>query len=97
MVDRTQFIKNTTSVMIWSVISAKRMGRLYVVEAIMQQHQYWTVLETKLILQLQERFNRSLKVFMQDWPTCNTAKKSKFSCKKEIFPFYHGVELDEIN
>ncbi|CAK9810828.1 Transposable element Tc1 transposase [Anthophora plagiata] len=59
-------VKRPASVMIWSVITAKEMGRLYVIEGTMRQDQYRKVLETKLLPQLQEWFGNGRKVFMQD-------------------------------
>ncbi|CAK9806271.1 Transposable element Tcb2 transposase [Anthophora plagiata] len=54
-------VKRPASVMIWSVISAKGMGRLYVVEGTMRQ----------------EWFGNGRKVFMQDGAPCHTAKKNQ--------------------
>ncbi|CAG9571651.1 unnamed protein product [Danaus chrysippus] len=45
-------VKHPTKVMIWSVISGKGTGRLYVVKGIMRQDQYKDVLENRLIPQL---------------------------------------------
>ena len=60
--------------MIWSCISSKGMGRLYVVEGTMRQDQYRRVLEAKLIPQLTEWFGNGPRVFMQDGAPCHKAK-----------------------
>lgn len=67
-------IKHPTAVMVWSVISVKGPGRLYIVENTMNQIQYKKVLETKLIPQLQEWFPDGQCIFMQDHAPCHTAK-----------------------
>ncbi|CAK9801759.1 Transposable element Tcb2 transposase [Anthophora quadrimaculata] len=79
-------VKRPASVMIWSVISAKGMGRLYVVEGTMRQDQYRKVLETKLLPQLQEWFGNGRKVFMQDGAPCHTAKKIKIFLQEQKIP-----------
>lgn len=71
--------------MVWSVISGKGMGRLYVVEGTMRQDQYKKVLETKLLPQMQEWFGNGRKLFMQDGAPCHTAKSiKKFLEEKQI-------------
>ncbi|XP_072375918.1 uncharacterized protein [Diabrotica undecimpunctata] len=49
-----QTVKHPTKVMIWSVISGKGTGRLYVVKGMMRQDQYKDVLQRRLIPQLQD-------------------------------------------
>lgn len=44
-------VKHLVSVMVWSVISAKGMGHLNIVEGTMKQDQYKRVLETRLLPQ----------------------------------------------
>lgn len=70
--------------MVWSVISGKGMGRLYVVEGTMRQDQYKKVLETKLLPQMQEWFGNGRKVFMQDGAPCHTAKSIKKFLEEKI-------------
>lgn len=67
-------VKHPVSVMVWSVISGKGLGRLYVVEGTMRQEQYKQVLQTELLPQMKEWFGDGLKVFMQDGAPCHTAK-----------------------
>lgn len=67
-------VKHPVSVMIWSCISSKGMGRLYVVEGTMRQDQYRRVLETKLIPQLTDWFGNGPKIFMHDGAPCHKAK-----------------------
>ncbi|GFT10095.1 uncharacterized protein TNCV_1115361 [Trichonephila clavipes] len=60
-------VKNLTKIMIWSIISGKDTGRLYVVKGMMRQDQYNDVLQNHLILQLEEWFpNSEPHIFMQD-------------------------------
>ncbi|GFV89118.1 uncharacterized protein TNCV_4913171 [Trichonephila clavipes] len=49
-----QTVKHPTKIMIWSVISGKGTGRLYVVKGMMRQDQYKDVLQNRLISQLKE-------------------------------------------
>ena len=49
-------VKHPTSVMVWSVISSKGLGRLYIVEGTMRQDQYKKVLETRLLPQIRDWF-----------------------------------------
>lgn len=72
-----QTVKHPVTVMIWSVISSKGLGRLYVVENTMRQDQYRRVLETRLIPQMDEWFGNGRKIFMQDGAPCHTAKSIK--------------------
>ena len=71
--------------MIWSVICGRGMGRLYIVEGIMNQLQYKKVLEERLLPQLAECFGPGeKKTFMQDGAPCHTAKSiKKNSIRKE--------------
>lgn len=71
-------IKHPTSVMIWSVICGKGLGRLYIVNGIMRQQQYTEVLRTRLLPQLRDWFKKEEKpIFMQDGAPCHTAKSVK--------------------
>ncbi|GFW97336.1 retrovirus-related Pol polyprotein from transposon 412 [Trichonephila clavipes] len=49
-----QTVKHPTKIMIWSVISDKGTGRLYVVKGMIRQDQYKDVLQNHLIPQLEE-------------------------------------------
>ncbi|GFU13953.1 uncharacterized protein TNCV_941151 [Trichonephila clavipes] len=60
-------VKHPTKIMIWSVISGKGTGCLYVVKGMMRQDQYTDVLQNRLIPQLEEWFpNGEPYIFMQD-------------------------------
>lgn len=80
-------VKYPTSVMIWSVISGKGLGRLYVVEGIMRQDQYRDVLQHRLLPQLRDWFGEMEKfIFMQDGAPCHTAKSIKKFLSEEKVP-----------
>ncbi|GFW34743.1 hypothetical protein TNCV_953711 [Trichonephila clavipes] len=51
-----QTVKHPRKIMIWSVISVKGTGRLYVVKCMMRQEKYKDVLQNRLIPQLDEWF-----------------------------------------
>ena len=73
-----QAIKHSSKVMFWSVISGKGLGRLFIVDGVLKQDQYKTVIETCRLPQLKEWFlNKQKKIFMQDGATCHTAKSIK--------------------
>ncbi|GFV92283.1 uncharacterized protein TNCV_3951381 [Trichonephila clavipes] len=62
-----QTVKHPTKIMIWSVISGKGTGRLYVFKDMMRQDQYKDVLQNRLIPPLEEWFpNGEPYIFMQD-------------------------------
>jgi hypothetical protein len=68
-----QKVKHPTKVMVWSVISFKEPGRLYIVNGMMNAEQYKKVLETRLIPQLEDWFPDGNCVYMQDGAPCHTA------------------------
>lgn len=72
--------------MVWSVISGKGTGGLYIVEGTMRQDQYKKVLETKLIPQVKKWFPRRQKyTFMHDSAPCHKAKSvTAFLVQKKI-------------
>ncbi|GFV42064.1 uncharacterized protein TNCV_2452361 [Trichonephila clavipes] len=71
-------VKHPTKILIWSVISGKGTGRLYVVKGMMRQDQYKDVLQNRLIPQLEEWFpNREPYIFMQVGAPCHTARSIK--------------------
>lgn len=72
--------------MVWSVISAKGMGRLYIVEGTMRQDQYKRVLETRLLPQVKEWFpGEDNYIFMHDSAPCHKAKSvTAFLTKENI-------------
>jgi len=72
-----QKVKHPTKVMVWSVISFKGPGRLYVVDGMMNAEQYKNVLETRLIPQLEDWFPDGNCVYMQDGAPCHTANVIK--------------------
>ncbi|GFT81452.1 uncharacterized protein TNCV_3673201 [Trichonephila clavipes] len=51
-----QTVKHPTKIMIWSVISGKGTGRLYVIKGMMRQDQYKDVIQNFLIPLLEEWF-----------------------------------------
>lgn len=68
-------VKHPPSIMVWSVISGKGTGRLYIVEKTMRQDQYKRVLETRLIPQMREWFSDDEEaILMHDKAPCHTAK-----------------------
>lgn len=77
-------VKHPPSIMVWSVISGKGTGRLYIVEKTMRQDQYKKVLETRLIPQLKEWFsNEEEPIFMHDGAPCHKAKSITKFLKQE--------------
>ena len=69
-----QTVKHPTKVMIWSVISSKGTGHLYMVKGMMKQDQYRQVLKNRLLPQVRDWFpNGESYVFMQDSAPCHTA------------------------
>ena len=72
--------------MVWSVISAKGLGRLYIVEGTMKQDQYKRVLETQLLPQLEEWFPGDDEcIFMHDLAPCHKARSvTAFLKEKKI-------------
>lgn len=82
-----QTVKHPTKVMIWSVISGKGTGRLYVVKGIMRQDQYKEVLQNRLVPQVREWFpNGESYIFMQDGAPCHTARSVKTYLREENIP-----------
>lgn len=80
-----QTVKHPTTVMVWSIISAKGTGRLYIVEGTMNQHQYKKVLETRLLPQLRDWFPDEDCVFMHDGAPCHKAKSvTKFLTENHV-------------
>lgn len=78
-----QTVKHPTQVMVWSIISAKGPGRLYIVEGNMKSDQYLQVLKTKLLPQAKEWFPDGEFIFMQDGAPCYNGKIIKEFFKKE--------------
>lgn len=73
--------------MIWSVISGKGTGRLYVVEGTMNQDQYKRVLQNRLIPQIREWFPHGESyVFMQDGAPCHTARSVRSFLEQNNIP-----------
>ncbi|XP_047127612.1 uncharacterized protein LOC124808515 [Hydra vulgaris] len=71
-------VKHPASKMVWSCISSRGTGHLYIVQGKMKQDQYKTVLQTLPIPQIREWFPNSKKIiFMQDGAPCHTAKSIK--------------------
>lgn len=78
-------VKHPTSIMVWSVISGRGTGRLYIVEGTMRQDQYKNVLEKRLLPQTKEWFpNGEDWIFMHDSAPCHKARSvSKFLAEKK--------------
>jgi len=90
MNDRTQYVRRTsseslhpdcitsvkhpTSVMVWSAICAKSVGRLHIVSGMMNQHKYNEVLEKKMLPALRGWFPDGNCTFTHDGAPCHTAK-----------------------
>lgn len=68
-------VKHPLSIMVWSIISGKGTGRLYIVDGTMRQDQYIQVLRTKMLPQTTEWFPNGNFVFMHDSAPCHKAKK----------------------
>ncbi|GFW00437.1 transposable element Tcb2 transposase [Trichonephila clavipes] len=82
-----QTVKHPTKIMIWSVISGKGTGRLYVVKCMMRQDQYIDVLQNRLIPQLEEWFpNGEPYIFMQDGAPCHTSRSIKVFVAEQNIP-----------
>ncbi|GFX40894.1 transposable element Tcb2 transposase [Trichonephila clavipes] len=82
-----QTVKHPTKIMIWSVISGKGTGRLYVVKGMMRQDQYTDVLQNRLIPQLEEWFpNGEPYIFMQDEAPCHTTRSIKVFLAEQNIP-----------
>lgn len=80
-------VKHPTKVMIWSVISGKGTGCLYIVRDTMKQDQYKDVLQDWLLPQIREWFpNGEPYTFMQDGAPCHTARSVKTFLKNEDIP-----------
>lgn len=82
----TPTVKHPLSVMVWSVISAKGPGRLYVVEGMMNAAQYLKVLQGRLLPQMKEWFCEGENpVFMHDSAPCHKAKVvTKFLAEENV-------------
>ncbi|GFW76155.1 uncharacterized protein TNCV_2058021 [Trichonephila clavipes] len=79
-----QTVKHPTKIMIWSVISSKGTGRLYVVKGMMRQDQYKM---SCLILQLEEWFpNGKSYIVMQDGAPCHTTRSIKAFLAEQNIP-----------
>ena len=71
-------VKHPQYVMVWSVISGRGTGRLYIVEGTMRQGQYIETLRSRLIPQLKDWFpDGNNFIFQQDSAPCHTAKSVK--------------------
>lgn len=80
-------VKHPLSIMVWSVISSKGTGRLYIVEGTMRQDQYRRVLQTKLLPQLKAWFpNGERYTFMHDGAPCHMAKSVAQFLRSEKIP-----------
>ncbi|GFS71540.1 transposable element Tcb2 transposase [Trichonephila clavipes] len=82
-----QTVKHPTKIMIWSVISGKGTGRLYMVKGMMRQDQYKDVLQNRSIPQLEECFPKGEPyIFMQDGAPCHTARSIKAFLAEQNIP-----------
>ncbi|GFW48059.1 transposable element Tcb2 transposase [Trichonephila clavipes] len=82
-----QTVKHPAKIMLWSVISGKGFGRLYVVKGMMRQDQYKDVLLNRLIPQLEEWFpKKEPYIFMQDGAPCHIARSIKAFLAEQNIP-----------
>ncbi|GFU45089.1 transposable element Tcb2 transposase [Trichonephila clavipes] len=82
-----QTVKHPTKIMVWSVISGKGTGRLYVVKGMMQQDQFKDILQNRLIPQLEEWFpNGESYIFMQDGAPCHPSRSIKAFLAEQNIP-----------
>lgn len=72
-----QSVKHPTKVMVWSIMSEKGVGRMTVVEGVMNSEKYIQVLRTQVLPQLGDWFPGGEGVFMQDGAPCHTSKVCK--------------------
>src|SRR6218665_3875003 len=70
-------VKHPTSVMVWSMMSVHGVGRLYMVEGRVNQHQHIRLLEQKLLTELPKHFPNGGALVQQDGAPCHTAKSVK--------------------
>lgn len=66
-------VKHPVSVMVWSMISSKGVGRLHIVEGRMNQQQYISVLKQKMLPEFRKIFAEGNGVFQQDSAPCHVA------------------------
>lgn len=81
-----QRMKHPPKVMIWGCMSIHGMGRIHVVEGNMNSVQYITVLERRLIPQVQS-WNLEEYIFQQDSAPCHTSRVVK------QFFIDHGIQV----
>jgi len=79
-------VKHPTSVMVWSMMSVHGVGRLYIVEGRMNQHQHIRFLEQKLLTELPNHFPNGGAIFQQDGAPCHTAKSVKDFLRRKQVP-----------
>lgn len=70
-------VKHPTSVMVWSMISVHGVGRLHIVEGIMNQDKYIEVLKKKVVPDLKRLFPQGDGIYQQDGAPCHTARRVK--------------------
>lgn len=83
--------------MVWSVISGKGFGRLYVVKGTMRQDQYKEVLQNRLLPQVREWFpiGEPL-IFMRDGAPCHTARSVKTYLAEQNIPPLDWPDMNPI-
>ncbi|GFU11801.1 uncharacterized protein TNCV_2403041 [Trichonephila clavipes] len=92
-----QTVKHPIKIMIWSVISGKGTGRLYVVKGMMRQNQYKDAMQKRLIPPLEEWFpNVEPCIFMQYRAPCHTTRSIKAFLAEQNIPLLNwpGNSLD---
>ena len=60
--------------MIWSVMSAQGVGRMHIVEGMMNSQKYISILQDHLLSQLEQWYPDGNAIFMQDGAPCHTSK-----------------------
>jgi len=82
----SETVKHPLKVMVWSVISGKGTGSVYIVEGTLKQDQYVKILQTRLIPQIKKWFRHESEcIFMHDSAPCHKAKSvTSFLEKKNV-------------
>ncbi|XP_072392402.1 zinc finger BED domain-containing protein 5-like [Diabrotica undecimpunctata] len=75
-------VKHPLKIMVWCVISSKGTGRLYIVNGMMNQHQYIKVLERKLMPQIKDWFETTAITDQDDYTTTSSSTISKAKKRK---------------
>lgn len=70
-------VKFPASVMVWGLMSAKGVGRLYFIDGIVNTDKYLTILKECLLSTMEETLNSGEDfIFQQDGAACHTSKRA---------------------